>query len=83
MYVYSSKNAFMVYYCSCLFYSCLFTRIILVQIHTGIELEYSLIFKFIHVPGISGKQGSYFCIIKIMHIHTYIFHISITQSEIV
>ena len=84
MYVYSSKNVFTVYYCSCLFYSCLFTGITPVQIHTGIlTWNRTGIFKFIHVPGISGKQGSYFCIIKIMHIHTYIFYISITHSEMV
>ena len=62
MYVYSSKNLFMVYYCACLFYSCLFTGIILVQIHTGIlTWNGTGIFMNIQVysfPGISGKQGS-------------------------
>ena len=39
-------------------YSCLLTGIIPLQIHTGIiTWNGTGIFKLIHVPGISGKQG--------------------------
>ena len=43
-------------------YSCLLTRIIPVQIHTGIitwNATGVFMFKLIHVPVISGKQGMY------------------------
>ena len=45
-------------------YSCLLTGIIPVQIHTGIiTWNRTGIFKLIHVPGISGKQGLIVCLV--------------------